>query len=208
MTTVTFSADVGLRVCERRWFLRSAVAHPTAKKERMRREACVVYRDGRFCTSERRTLQVVEGRLKALGIVTEKFAFVVAEVHNSSAYHPRLFWEQQGKTLNPRMGTMRVVNDSEALICTTGDPLLPQGTADPAHLIRVMGAAAMHNIAADFYALSHLGFTSPGACHRLALTLSLADHVLRERRPERAEEQPWGEEEEKEEGVFDLNSHP
>jgi hypothetical protein len=175
----------------------------------LRPEALVVHRDGRFCTSERRALKVVEGRLKELGIVAENFAFVVAEVHKSSAYHPRLFWEQQGKTLNPRMGTMRVVNDYEALICTTGEPLLPQGTADPVHLIRVMGAAAMNNIAEDFYALSHLGFTSPGACHRLALTLSLADHILRERRPERAEEQPWGEEEEKEEeGFLDLNNHP
>lgn len=171
-------------------------------------EALVIHRDGRLCTSERRALKVVEGRLKELGIVAENFAFVVVEVHKSSAYHPRLFWEQQGKTLNPRMGTIRLVNDHEALVCTTGDPLLTQGTADPVHLIRVMGTAAMNGIAEDFYALSHLGFTSPGACHRLALTLSLADHVLRERRPERAEEQPWGEGEESEEDFLDLNNHP
>ena len=123
-------------------------------------------------------------------------------------YFTRLFWEQQGKTFNPRMGAIRLVNEHEALVCTTGDPLLSQGTADPVHLIREMGAAAINEIAEDFYALSHLGFTSPGACHRLAFTLSLADHVLRERRPERAEEQPWDEGEEGEEGFIDLDSHP
>lgn len=174
----------------------------------LRPEALVVHRDGRLCTSERRALQVVEGRLKEMGIVADNFAFIVVEVHKSSAYHPRLFWEQQGKTFNPRMGTMRVVDDHEVLMCTTGDPLLTQGTADPVHLIRVMGTATISSIAADFYALSHLGFTSPGACHRLAITLSLADHILRERRPARAEEQPWGEEEEKEEDFIDLNDHP
>jgi hypothetical protein len=42
MTTVTFSADATLRVCERRWFFNSLVAHPTAKKEWIRREAHVL----------------------------------------------------------------------------------------------------------------------------------------------------------------------
>lgn len=42
MTTVNFSSDMVLRVCERRWFLSSVVAHPTAKKERIRRDAHIL----------------------------------------------------------------------------------------------------------------------------------------------------------------------
>lgn len=39
MITVTFSGDATLRTCERRWFFASIVAHPTANKEWIRREA-------------------------------------------------------------------------------------------------------------------------------------------------------------------------
>lgn len=42
MMRVTFSADAVLRVCERRWFFSSLVAHPTAKKEWVRREAHIL----------------------------------------------------------------------------------------------------------------------------------------------------------------------
>src|SRR5262245_10272448 len=39
---VTFSSDAVLRVCERRGFFSSVVARPTAKKERIRREAHIL----------------------------------------------------------------------------------------------------------------------------------------------------------------------
>ncbi len=39
MIVASFSSDATLRICERRWFLGSVVAHPTAKKEPVRREA-------------------------------------------------------------------------------------------------------------------------------------------------------------------------
>jgi hypothetical protein len=167
----------------------------------------VIHRDGRLCTSERRALKEVAAKLRAAGIVAADFEFIVVEVHKSSAYHSRFFWEQNERTFNPRMGAYRIIDGREGLVCTTGDPLLAQGTADPVHLVRVMGSATTQEIIEDFYALSHLGFTAPGACHRLAFTLALADHVLRERRPERADEQPWDEEESM--GTHDvLYDHP
>jgi len=39
MIVASFSSDATLRICERRWFLGSVVAHPTAKKDPLRREA-------------------------------------------------------------------------------------------------------------------------------------------------------------------------
>ena len=39
MITVSFSSDATVRTCERRWFLGSIVAHPTANKDLIRREA-------------------------------------------------------------------------------------------------------------------------------------------------------------------------
>ena len=39
MITVSFSSDATVRVCERRWFLASVVAHPTANKDPLRRNA-------------------------------------------------------------------------------------------------------------------------------------------------------------------------
>lgn len=39
MITVSFSSDATVRVCERRWFLASVVAHPTANKDLIRRDA-------------------------------------------------------------------------------------------------------------------------------------------------------------------------
>jgi hypothetical protein len=153
----------------------------------------VIYRDGKLCTSERLALKDVAQQLIAKRAVHEDFAFKVIEVHKSSAYHPRLFAEQNGRTYNPRMGTYRIIRDAEAILCTTGEPLLRQGTADPVHLVSVLGQLNTFDVV-DFNALSHLGFTSPAACHRLAFPLALADHILRERQPERAEEQPWDDE--------------
>jgi hypothetical protein len=69
----------------------------------------VIHRDGRLCTPEQRALKEVAARLKASGVVPEDFEFIVVEVHKSSAYHPRLFWEQEGKTFNPRMGSFRLI---------------------------------------------------------------------------------------------------
>lgn len=104
------------------------------------------------------------------------------------------------------MGSYRIISAREAVLCTTGAPLLTQGTADPVHLITVMGPATIAEAVEDFNALSHLGFTSPSACHRLAFTLSLDDQILRERRPERPEEQPW-DDDESEEVPFDIQNH-
>jgi hypothetical protein len=39
MITASFSSDATVRVCERRWFLASVVAHPTANKDPIRRDA-------------------------------------------------------------------------------------------------------------------------------------------------------------------------
>lgn len=39
MITVSFSSDATVRVCERRWFLANVVAHPTANKDLIRRDA-------------------------------------------------------------------------------------------------------------------------------------------------------------------------
>jgi len=153
----------------------------------------VIHRDGRLCMSERLALEHVANQLIRRELVSPTFAFKVLEVHKSSAYHPRLFLDHDGVTRNPRLGAYHFIGNREALVCTTGQPLLTQGTADPIYLVAVVGTLQRTDVE-DFNALSHLGFTSPGACHRLALTLSLGDHILRERRPEAAEEQAWDDE--------------
>jgi len=159
----------------------------------LRLPCIVIHRDGRLCTSERLALEDVAKELIRRGLASPTFALKVLEVHKSSAYHPRLFLEHDGVTRNPRLGAYHLIGNREALLCTTGQPLLTQGTADPIHLVAALGTLERTDVE-DFNALSHLGFTSPDACHRLALTLSLGDHVLRERRPERAEEQAWDDE--------------
>lgn len=167
----------------------------------------VVHRDGRLCTPDRLGLQGVAARLKEARLVPQDFEFAVIEVHKNSTYQPRLFWEQNGRTFNPDMGSCRIIGAREAIVCATGNPLLTQGTADPIHLAIVMGRVRISEAVEDFNALSHLGFTSPSACHRLAFTLSLADQILRERRPERPEEQPW-DDDESEGTPRDLQDHP
>jgi hypothetical protein len=166
----------------------------------------VVFRDGKLCTPDRLGLEDVAAKLKHDNVVPGDFEFSVVEVHKNSAYQPRIFWEQQGKTFNPDMGSYREIGTKEAILCTTGNPLLTQGTAEPVHLIVVAGRMTILEAIEDFYAFSHLGFTSPRACHRLAFPLALADQILRERRPERPEEQPWDDDESEEKPV-NLDDH-
>jgi len=162
----------------------------------------VIHRDGRLCTSERLALDDVTKQLIRRGLVNQNFAFKVIEVHKNSAYHPRLFVDRDGRTYNPPMGAYRMIGDREAILSTTGEPLLTQGTADPVHLVGAVSSLTPGDVE-DFNALSHLGFTSPNACHRLALTLSLADNILRERRPERPEEQAWDDNVAPEDNAYD-----
>jgi hypothetical protein len=166
----------------------------------------VVFRDGKLCTPDRLGLDDVAAKLKHDNVVPRDFEFSVVEVHKNSAYQPRIFWEQQGKTFNPDMGSYREINTTEAILCTTGNPLLTQGTAEPVHLVVVAGRITILEAIEDFYAFSHLGFTSPRACHRLAFPLALADQILRERRPDRPEEQPWDDDESEEKPV-NLDDH-
>jgi hypothetical protein len=160
-----------------------------------------VFRDGKLCTPDRLGLEDVASKLKRDKVVPDNFEFSVVEVHKNSAYQPRIFWEQQRKTFNPDMGSYREISTKETILCTTGNPLLSQGTADPVHLVLVGGRLTILEAIEDFYALSQLGFSSPHACHRLAFPLALADQILRERRPERSEEQPWDDDENEEKPV-------
>lgn len=166
----------------------------------------VVFRDGRLCTPDRLGLEDVAAKLRHDTVVPGDFEFSVVEVHKNSAYQPRIFWEQNGKIFNPDMGSYREIGSKEAILCTTGNPLLTQGTAEPVHLVVVAGRITILESIKDFYAFSHLGFTSPKACHRLAFPLALADQILRERRPERPEEQPWDDDESEEKPV-NLDDH-
>lgn len=156
-------------------------------------QSVVIHRDGRLLIPERQGLEDARRSLIRVGIVPPSFQFVVAEVHKSSTYRPR-FFRVADYVGNPQMGIWRQVSSAEAILATTGHPLLSQGTARPLHLKVVMETMPIGQVVSDFYGLSHLGFTAPAACHRLAITMALADEVLRGMTPGDPEGDVWEEE--------------
>jgi len=152
----------------------------------------VIHRDGKLLIPERHGLEDAQKMLIQRGLVPPDFQFVTIEIHKTSTYRPRFFFiTKDGQAKNPQMGIYRKFPPGEAILATTGAPLLKQGTARPLHLKVSMGTMPIDHIISDVYSLCHLGFTAPVACHRLPITIALADDVLRGMTPGEPEDDVW-----------------
>jgi argonaute-like protein implicated in RNA metabolism and viral defense len=97
----------------------------------------------------------------------------------------RLYGVTEGPTNRPwienaEVGDCYIVDDTEAYLCTTGQPFLRQGTARPLHVKRADGPLPLLHCLEDLYALSVLAWTQPEGCTRYPITLELNDRYLRD----------------------------
>ncbi|APX10273.1 hypothetical protein [Tateyamaria omphalii] len=143
-----------------------------------------IHRDGRAWPEEIEGIEVAFATLAGEGPVLSNVEVSVFELLKSSPAPMRLF--SQGRpndkhpdgVFNPIVGTWFQLGENDAYICTTGAPLLRQGTADPLHVRRVSGLMPMSDGVADIYALSCLTWPKPDGCMRDPISIKLCDITL------------------------------
>jgi hypothetical protein len=145
----------------------------------------VVHRDGRVFPSEIKGMRAACKALVEEGLIADDFELSVFEVGKSSPAALRLFKvrEHAGNNisiLNPDLGEWLALTETEGFVCTTGFPLLPNGTAKPLHVTRAAGSLPMRDALGDIFQLSCLTWTRPESCSRLPISLKLCDTFLRD----------------------------
>ncbi|NEI74311.1 hypothetical protein GR212_32670 [Rhizobium lusitanum] len=145
----------------------------------------VVHRDGRVFPSEIKGMRAACKALAEEGLIASDFELNVFELGKSSPAALRLFKvrEYAGENtsiLNPEMGDWLALTENEGFVCTTGWPLLPNGTAKPLHVTRAAGSLPMKDALGDIFQLSCLTWTRPESCSRLPISLKLCDTFLRD----------------------------
>jgi len=145
----------------------------------------VIHRDGTLWPSELEGIQQAIAELKQEGIIPLNATLTVLEIAKSSPAPLRLYGVTDGPNSRPwienaEVGDCYIVNDTEAYLCTTGQPFLRQGTARPLHIKRVAGPLPLLHCLEDLYALSALAWTQPEGCTRYPITLKLNDRYLRD----------------------------
>jgi len=145
----------------------------------------VLHRDGRVFASEIAGIRAALSKLQSEGIVTQDCRWAVLQISKTGPAPLRLYQDvmERGQTRvdNPTVGTIVRIGDSEAYVCSTGAPLLRNGTANPLHVEMVAGNADFQHCLEDLYALTALTWTQPDGCSRQPITISLNDRILSDR---------------------------
>lgn len=143
-----------------------------------------IHRDGRAWPEEIEGIQAAFKELAGHGPVSQNVEVSVFELLKSSPAPMRIFShghpnaKHKDGVFNPLVGTWFQLGQNDAYICTTGAPLLLQGTADPLHVRRVAGHMEIAASAADIYALSCLTWPKPDGCMRDPISIKLCDITL------------------------------
>lgn len=145
-------------------------------------ERSLFYRDGELSGdgdiwNEREAFELLYAELRNRGWVTENAIWTVVEVPKFAGGW-RVLRNLEGVT-NPLAGQCIFPFDDEnrALICTTGAPYLPQGTARPImiKINDIHGRANRHEVIRDLVWQADMCFTKPDTGMRLPWVLHVAD---------------------------------
>ncbi len=149
----------------------------------------VFHRDGRIFQSEKTGISQAIQILKDRGIVTTNVRVGIVEIPKTSIipfrlfdvieeFDPIVFEQDNGKVLNPQIGSVVKLNDNEAFLCTTGREFLRNGTAVPLYIKYEGDKYEFDGVLEDIYFLSSLTYTKPDGCARNPITISMTDRRI------------------------------
>ncbi|MFC1948069.1 Piwi domain-containing protein [Chloroflexota bacterium] len=144
----------------------------------------VIHRDGRWWPSESAGLKRAIEKMQKEGILSEDLIWAVMEVRKNHL-PVRLFTKQQdGLLRNPLPGTYLILDESRALLSTTGRPGWDTtGKTASTVLFNVVESSAdvsLEWLLEDAYRLTHLNWSAPDIDIALPVTIRWTDEVLRE----------------------------
>ena len=140
----------------------------------------VIIRDGKSFGEEEDALQKVISGLQKDGIITNKPALGVVDLHKQSAVPLRAALQTNGheRLVNPRIGSYKTINNTEGFIFNTGYPFSIRGTAKPLHLSHRWGDISFIKVMEDVFCQSMLAFSAPDRSNRLPVVIKLIDILL------------------------------
>jgi len=145
----------------------------------------VIHRDGICWPSELQGAQQAILALRKKGILPPDATLTVLQIAKSSPAPLRLYHidkkNGQSRIENAQVGNAYFISDTEAYLCSTGQPFLRQGTARPLHIKKVSGPLPLADCIEDLYALTVLAtWSQPEGCARYPITQKLNDRYLRD----------------------------
>ena len=152
-------------------------------------EQIVIHRDGRIFQREKEGIQQAVQILKDKGIVATNCSVNILEIPKHSIVPFRLFEvtakfdlkterTDNGKVLNPQIGSYVLMNRREAFLCTTGREFRRQGTSIPLYVKYNAGEMDFEKLLQDLYCLSCLAYTKPDDCSRFPVTIKITDRRI------------------------------
>lgn len=152
-------------------------------------EKLVIHRDGRLFQREKDGIMQAINTLKERGIVALNCSVNILEIPKHSVVPFRLFdvienfdmrsiRRDNGKVLNPEIGSYVMINSKEAFICTTGREFKHQGTSIPLYVKYNSGQMEFENVLRDLYYLSCLAYSKPDDCSRFPITIRITDRRI------------------------------
>jgi hypothetical protein len=144
-----------------------------------RPSSIVIYRDGKTFLDEWNGFQSAIQKLVSEGILPKDVKYGIVEIHKNNALHVRIVSRQGELIRNPKIGSWRIFNDRDGILCTTGFPFHLQGTVDPLYIYLPYGNLDLREVLQDTFDLSLLCWMVPDRCCRLPIPVKLADDFLR-----------------------------
>lgn len=149
----------------------------------------IVHRDGRIFQTEKIGIESAIKLLIETDVLPHDASYTIVEIPKKSKVPFRLFdvtesfdiWTEHkdnGKVLNPRMGTYTIINELEAYVCTTGREFNKKGTSKPLYVRYDSGSMPFKDVLEDIYFLSHLAYTKPDDCSRNPITIKMTDRRI------------------------------
>jgi hypothetical protein len=152
-------------------------------------EQIVFHRDGRLFQREKEGIMQAINALIEKGILPASCAVNILEIPKHSIVPFRLFevieafdmrkvLSDNGKVLNPEIGSYVTINKREAFLCTTGREFRHQGTSIPLYIKYHSGGMDFDKLLQDLYYLSCLAYTKPDDCSRFPITIKITDRRI------------------------------
>jgi len=134
----------------------------------------VVHRDGRLTNSEKQGIKEAVNELMKKGKLSDNPIVVGVNIKKAVPFR---FYDVTDKEEGCKVGTYMILNDKQAIVATTGVPLLRQGTAKPIliEIEPILGDASIESIAQDVYNLSHMNWGSILMKLKLPITIAFAE---------------------------------
>ncbi|MBN2572568.1 MAG: hypothetical protein JXA68_10605 [Ignavibacteriales bacterium] len=148
-------------------------------------KSLLIYRDGKNCKDEFKALKsgIQELQKSSLQLIDNTLKLDFIEYHKSISKEIRM-WHNgfNNQISNVIEGSFFLLDNTSAILSSTGEGTLTQGTSDPIQINLRFTKGDLNKIIEDIFYTSQLNFSNPITAQRLSLPLKRADELLKEKR--------------------------